>query len=259
MSTLIMSQCWPLQGMSATQKAVLISLADNANDEGVCWPSIATISMRTCLSERAVQNAIKWLVEHRILSVQSRSGRSTVYKVTPAEYAPPQEVHPRTRCTPPPQEVHPTPAPDAPHPRTTCTQNRKEPSKEPQGNRKSARTKKTADRFEEFWQAYPNTPRRVAKKKCRERWRSRKLDQIADQIIGHVLAMKKTQQWLDGFEPGPMTYINQSRWEDGVPEERATNQRAYGQQERFDPVEYINRNRISKQQPKMEELDVIDC
>lgn len=31
------------------------------------------------------------------------------------------------------------------------------------------------------------------------------------------------------------------------------------QQERFDPVEYINRNRISKQQPKMEELDVIDC
>jgi len=95
---------------------------------------------------------------------------------------------------------------------------------------KKARAKKTADRFEEFWQAYPNTPRRVAKKKCRERWRSRKLDQIADQIIDHVLAMKKTQQWLDGFEPGPMTYINQSRWEDGVPEERATNQRAYGQQ-----------------------------
>jgi len=31
------------------------------------------------------------------------------------------------------------------------------------------------------------------------------------------------------------------------------------QQERFDPVEYINRNRISKQLPKMEELDVIDC
>lgn len=109
MSTLIMSQCWPLQGMSATQKAVLISLADNANDEGVCWPSIAAISMRTCLSERAVQNAIKWLVEHRILSVQSRSGRSTVYKVTPAEYAPPQEVHPRTRCTPPPHHVHPEP------------------------------------------------------------------------------------------------------------------------------------------------------
>lgn len=45
-----------------------------------------------------------------------------------------------------------------------------------------------------------------------------------------MLAMRKTQQWLDGFEPGPMTYINQSRWEDGVPKERATNQRAYGQQ-----------------------------
>lgn len=39
MSTIIMSQCWPLQGLSVTQKAVLISLADQANDDGVCWPA----------------------------------------------------------------------------------------------------------------------------------------------------------------------------------------------------------------------------
>ncbi|HCL4023078.1 TPA: helix-turn-helix domain-containing protein, partial [Pseudomonas aeruginosa] len=52
-----MTQCWPLQGMSAPQKAVLISLADNSNDDGVCWPSVAKIAERTCLSERAVRNA----------------------------------------------------------------------------------------------------------------------------------------------------------------------------------------------------------
>ncbi|HCL3300057.1 TPA: helix-turn-helix domain-containing protein, partial [Pseudomonas aeruginosa] len=34
MSTIIMSACWPLQGLTPAQKAVLISLADNANDEG---------------------------------------------------------------------------------------------------------------------------------------------------------------------------------------------------------------------------------
>ncbi|MGV8671119.1 helix-turn-helix domain-containing protein, partial [Pseudomonas aeruginosa] len=38
MSTVLMSQCWPIQGLSCAQKAVLISLADNANDQGVCWP-----------------------------------------------------------------------------------------------------------------------------------------------------------------------------------------------------------------------------
>ncbi|QRE00631.1 primosomal protein I [Pseudomonas phage Itty13] len=93
MSTIIMSQCWPLQ-MSATQKAVLISLADNANDEGVCWPSIAKICMRTCLSERAVQNAIKWLASAKIVTVNERTGRSSYFTITPAAYAPPQEVRP---------------------------------------------------------------------------------------------------------------------------------------------------------------------
>ncbi len=139
-----MSACWPLQGMTATQKAVLISLADNANDEGVCWPSVSNISLRTCLSERAVQGAIKWLCSVGALATSDRTGRSTVYTVTPEAYAPPQQLHPRSKCTPadgaglPPQELHPTPADGAPHPRSSCTQNRnrtkREPSEEPQSS-----------------------------------------------------------------------------------------------------------------------------
>lgn len=92
MSTVIMSQCWPIQGMSPAQKAVLISLADQANDDGVCWPAVKTIATRTCLSERAVQGAIKWLSAAGILTAKERDGRSTVYQITPAAYAPPQEM-----------------------------------------------------------------------------------------------------------------------------------------------------------------------
>lgn len=124
MSTIIMSLCWPLQGMSGPQKAVLISLADNANDEGVCWPSVARIAERTCLSERTVQGAIKWLGQVGILSVRERMGRSTMYTLTPASYAPPQELRPAADALPPPQELHPTPAGAAP--RTVI-----EPSVEP--------------------------------------------------------------------------------------------------------------------------------
>ncbi|MDG9884129.1 helix-turn-helix domain-containing protein [Pseudomonas sp. GD04058] len=131
MSTVIMSACWPLQGMTATQKAVLISLADNANDEGVCWPSVAKVSVRTCLSERAVQGAIKWLCSVRLLSVRERVGRSTMYTLTPAAYAPPQELRPAVGAGLPPQEVHPTPADPAPHPRSSCTQNRNRTISEP--------------------------------------------------------------------------------------------------------------------------------
>lgn len=120
MSTIIMSACWPLQGMSASQKAVLISLADNANDDGVCWPSIRYIADRTCLSTRAVQNSIKWLVEAGALAVNERQGRSTVYTVTPAAYAPLHVVRGANNVTTPANNVTtpaagaPTPAPRAP-------------------------------------------------------------------------------------------------------------------------------------------------
>lgn len=140
MSTIIMSACWPLQGMSPAQKAVLISLADQANDQGVCWPAVDSIATRCCLSKRAVQQAIKWLRSVGIVSVEERQGRSTMYSVTPAAYAPPQEMHPSSKCTragnaptpadaapPPPQEMHPTPAASAP--RTVI-----EPTREPSGN-----------------------------------------------------------------------------------------------------------------------------
>ncbi|WP_458377858.1 helix-turn-helix domain-containing protein [Pseudomonas fluorescens] len=135
MSTMIMSACWPLQYMSATQKAVLISLADNANDEGVCWPSVPKIAIRTCLSERAVQVSIRWLCSTGILSTAERIGRSTLYTLTPAAYAPPQQLHPANHAPHPPHQLHPSPAQAARAPRSSCTQNHhrtyKEPSAEP--------------------------------------------------------------------------------------------------------------------------------
>lgn len=123
MSTILMSACWPLQGMTPSQKAVLISLADQANDDGYCWPSVKTISVRTCLSERAVQGAIRWLASVNLLRASERSGTSTVYQLTPAAFAPPQEMHPAVaaprgagNAPPPPQMLHPTPADAAPKP-----------------------------------------------------------------------------------------------------------------------------------------------
>jgi uncharacterized protein YdaU (DUF1376 family) len=69
-------------------------------------------------------------------------------------------------------------------------------------------------RFAEFWSVWPASKRKVGKAAVQAKWRSRHLDQIADQIIAHVAAMKTTEQWTTGFEPAPMTYLNQSRWED---------------------------------------------
>lgn len=80
MSTIIMSACWPLK-MPPSPKAVLISLADNANDAGVCWPSIAKICERTCLGRTAVIEAIKWLERAGLLTADRTNGRHTTYQI----------------------------------------------------------------------------------------------------------------------------------------------------------------------------------
>ena len=136
-----MSACWPLQGMSAAQKAVLISLADQASDDGVCWPGIGTIARRTCLSERAVQEALSWLQKVGLVYREYRTNSSTSYTITPGRFdpskapaarsrlkaggaygAPPADSAPPAHGAPggepgaplPPQEAHPRGAPSAP-------------------------------------------------------------------------------------------------------------------------------------------------
>ena len=92
MSTIIMSQCWMLQGLSVTQKAVLISLADQASDDGVCWPAVGTVAKRCCMSERAVRSAMDHLEQVGLVARERRFNSSSVYKVTPAAYRPAAET-----------------------------------------------------------------------------------------------------------------------------------------------------------------------
>jgi len=77
-----MTACWPLQ-MPPTPKAVLISLADNANDHGECWPSISTICERTCFGKTAVIEAIRWLEADGVLVADRSNGRHTRYTIVP--------------------------------------------------------------------------------------------------------------------------------------------------------------------------------
>lgn len=74
------------------------------------------------------------------------------------------------------------------------------------------------DRFADFWQMWPASKRKVDKAKCHKAWQAKKLEAVADQIIAHVTVMKATEQWLTGYEPAPLTYINGQRWQDGLPE-----------------------------------------
>lgn len=74
--------------------------------------------------------------------------------------------------------------------------------------------------FERFWEIWPSSPRKVAKQKCLAVWKQKKLSQKTDQIIAHVKIMRSTKQWTDGYDPAPLTYLNQGRYDDGVVEDQ---------------------------------------
>ena len=83
---------------------------------------------------------------------------------------------------------------------------------ETETNNRSA--EKTPDRFGEFWKAYP---KKVKKQEASKKWKARKLDRLADQILADIQTRQKSdRRWVDGFVPDPTTYINGSRWEDEI-------------------------------------------
>ena len=75
MSNVLTTLCRPLR-MSATQKAVLMCLADHANNDGLAWPSIPGICEWTCLSRTAVIDAMHWLEEQRFVTIEKATGKN---------------------------------------------------------------------------------------------------------------------------------------------------------------------------------------
>lgn len=78
-----MDCCWGLQ-LPPSEKAVLMSLADQANDSGVCWPGVGSLCERTCLGERTVQRALRALEEREVLVCDVRAMRTNRYTLNVA-------------------------------------------------------------------------------------------------------------------------------------------------------------------------------
>lgn len=99
MSNSIIEKAYASTVTSPTDISVLIALADQANDDGVCWPSVGSISRRTRLNRRTVQIALRRLAEDCHISTAGNvtggySKQTTTYV-----------VHPKMASVPPGVEV----------------------------------------------------------------------------------------------------------------------------------------------------------
>ncbi|MBD9528998.1 helix-turn-helix domain-containing protein [Paracoccus sp. PAR01] len=85
MSVKIMSAIFESDTLGPTERLIMLSLADHADDNGRCYPSIERLCRRTGLKERAVQSNIKKLVQHGYLTLFPGGGRgnANLYIVHP--------------------------------------------------------------------------------------------------------------------------------------------------------------------------------
>ncbi len=87
MSMEMMVRAMKIKVGNPLRKLVLLKLADNASDQGECWPSVPYIAEQCEISERSVQNHIRQLVKDGLVRIEKRLAenglnRSNVYHIT---------------------------------------------------------------------------------------------------------------------------------------------------------------------------------
>lgn len=105
----MMSQVWELK-LPAKDKLVLLAIADCANDEGLAWPSIATLSRKCGCDPRTIQRHLRALETAKLIETEEIVGKGNRYIVTPRQVATPGKKSPVTKSTETPGKLPPKPS-----------------------------------------------------------------------------------------------------------------------------------------------------
>jgi hypothetical protein len=183
MSVTLMAAVWKVQ-LPDSEKLVLLALADCANDEGACWPSMKTLTEKCSKSDRTIQAAIKDLVSKGHLTRIERPGKGCLYRVhpsTPEAASPPvtpEAISPRSDFAPKRTTSTPEAASDKPS-RTIKTRG------------KEVRASEKPHRFPADWQpsAFPESVQALV-----DLWPPGRLDREIEQFRDY---------WLDRTDKRP--------------------------------------------------------
>lgn len=104
-----MTLVWAID-LPDSEKIVLLALADCANDEGHCWPSMRSLTTKCSKSDRTIQYAIKRLVEEGHLTRREVPGKGCNYTVHPRNSCTPEEIAPPKGTTQTPEAASDKPS-----------------------------------------------------------------------------------------------------------------------------------------------------
>ncbi len=75
MSVYLTNEVWQNSSHKGSELLLLLAIADQANEQGVCWPSVNYLARKCRLSPRQVKRLIEKLVESGELGVEQGGGR----------------------------------------------------------------------------------------------------------------------------------------------------------------------------------------
>ncbi|MGA4455320.1 helix-turn-helix domain-containing protein [Pseudomonas fortuita] len=200
------------------RKLVLIKLADNASDQGECWPSYQHVAEQCEIDRSTVRKHIKQLEAQGLLRIENREGpkgnSTNLYFLTLSGLG-----RKSTPVGPESTGVGPQPTGGV-GPESTRTSHSSEPVKEPK-----PMCTAVADGFEIFWKLYP---KKKSRKDALKAWN--KLNPDAEQQAVMIAALAQhcvSRDWTKDagqYIPMASTWLNGERWHDVLQPAGATAQ-----------------------------------
>jgi hypothetical protein len=215
---------WENSPASGTELLILLALADQSDDDGLCWPSIAYIARKTRLHEDTVNRNLRSLIDRGEVSREERPGRSNLLRII---RTPLQETGGSSSggFSSGGSSAPPTPPQAAPPPpRSGPPQNHQEPPREPSSRTADpsmALVLVTADAttvseptFEDFWRAYPKKRSRAdAQRAWAKAIKARKVG--AAELVAAAERLRDDPNLPDlTYVPNGATWLNGERWND---------------------------------------------
>jgi len=213
MSFKLMVQAFEARVGNPLRKLVLIKLADQANDNGVCWPSYETLAFHCETTRRSVITHVKqleadgFLRVERVYDKEAGKNKSNRYHLTIEKESlsdgennslVKEFHHPSENISPPlVKEFHHPSEGASPKPITESI------------NIESINEPVIA--FDEFWEAYD---KKIDRTKCLAKW-EKLSEQQHQEIMSNVHAYVAANN-VKQYRKNPLTYLNGECWLDEI-------------------------------------------
>ena len=251
MSFRAMSWAASVKTHTPVQKLILLLLADRANDQGFCFPSMQTIADDACVSRQCVIENVKKLASQGLINVTRRTIKdeesgtnrqtSNLYHLNTGVVnmvdrvvnmvdggsqrglqGVVNEVDTNLSIEPINEPITSSAIASA---EELFNQSKKDPVRTGKDVARRDEFSYTED-FTAFWTAYP---RHVGKGKAFAEWKRIKGRPPVEELIQAVKKQQRSEDWTKErgkYIPHPSTWLHQRRWEDEVDVRKS--ERPYG-------------------------------